>query len=103
VSRTSLHGGGNNSRYRYIFRGGHPPTTADCFDVGSIAIDVFPDDVLVEIFDFFLELCEGYEGERNAKLGDAGTRVPTVTGGDTSCLRRHVAQACDSSAQPERA
>ena len=64
ASRKSLHCGGTRSRY--VFRGDHPPTTADCFDVGYIAIDVFPDDVLVEIFDFCLQLCEGYEEERNA-------------------------------------
>ena len=46
---------------RYIFCGDPPPTTADCFDVGCIATDVFLEDVLVEIFDFCLQLCKGYE------------------------------------------
>ena len=43
---------------RYIICAGHPPTTADCVDVGPITIDVLPDEVLIGIFDFFMDLCE---------------------------------------------
>jgi hypothetical protein len=61
-----------------------------------VTIDMLPDDVLLDIFDLFLDLPPSLIGQKRGKCW-----YTCVEDGEASFFNHHVAWICKSCAQPE--